>query len=112
MILFNIYVHRKDDHFMLGILQQSLFTVCVERNPDGTYTFVGLVNEEGLSEGNRVELKVKEPSGLFRNLISTSLDEFRYFEMKQIQINNEDFPQLYFGVTGQNIEEKVEFTEE
>ncbi|WP_280769638.1 hypothetical protein [Salipaludibacillus daqingensis] len=96
---------------MLDTLQTA-FTVCVQRNPDDTYTFAGLVNAEDVSEGTVVELNVKEPSGFFSKMVSACLDEFRYFEMEHIQITKENFADLYFFLPDQNIMEKVEFTEE
>ncbi|WP_416147358.1 hypothetical protein ACM26V_14135 [Salipaludibacillus sp. HK11] len=90
----------------------NLFTVSIQKNQNDTYTFVGLVNVEDLPEGTVLELNVKEISGFLKRIVSTTLDEFRYFAMEDIPLTNDDFLHLYLKLSETDIIEKIEFIEE
>ncbi|SES30715.1 hypothetical protein [Salipaludibacillus aurantiacus] len=90
---------------------QTTFTICVQRNVNGTYTLAGLVNEESLSDAAVLELQIKDEAGFFKKVRETEMDEFRYFEMTQIQLESGDLDHLYLKLKELDILEKVEFTD-
>lgn len=89
---------------------QDTFTVCVQHNPNGTYTLAGLVNIDDKEEDVTICVYVRDSNEEFQQIAQTNVDEFRYFEVREldIQIVNHDPKALYFGLANSDILERVE----
>ncbi|UTR16109.1 hypothetical protein MM221_05990 [Salipaludibacillus sp. LMS25] len=88
---------------MLKTLSAEL-TICSQVNENGFITIAGLANGEGLAEGNKLELYLKRVPTKYDKIAETTLDEFCYFELVNIQVERNNLSNLYIKVNERMME--------
>lgn len=89
---------------------QDPFTLCIQRNPNDTFTIAGLVNIDDMKENATVSLFVQDGFNELKHIAEIAVDEFRYFEMQEITIVERDYEKtaFYIGLTDSGKAEKIE----
>ncbi|MGJ9383776.1 hypothetical protein [Salipaludibacillus sp. CF4.18] len=88
---------------------QDIFTVCVQHNPNGTYTLAGLVNTNDIQDDLTICVYVRGSSGGLELVAEIDTDEFRYFEVRELNITMGKYERtrFYLSIANSNILREV-----